>query len=284
VLEAGRPQAFHLADDRGGFRFCLVHRPIGPVRAAVLQVPAWGPEQHAMRHACASTARALARAGALVLQHDLLGCGDSSGDEAEATASTWWADLWRAHRWLKNQAPGLPMVWWPQRAGALLAASAWPQRPDDQPACPVQHVLAWQPVLNGAALQQHWLRSLGAAALATGQASAAATSAARQAWARGEAVTVAGQVVPAALFEACADWAFAPPQNTGAGRLQWLDVQATPRPLAAPAAQALQVWMAGGWQAQHQTVAGPSFWQNFEVLAPAELAQQSVLALEALLA
>ena len=48
----------------------------------------------------ASQARALAQAGYGVLQVDLLGCGDSTGDFADATWAAWLDDAQAAHRWL----------------------------------------------------------------------------------------------------------------------------------------------------------------------------------------
>ena len=62
----------------------------------------------------------MAAAGYTVLQIDLRGCGDSSGDFGEAGWSDWVDDVLAACVWLReqNQAP----LWlWGLRAGCLLA-------------------------------------------------------------------------------------------------------------------------------------------------------------------
>ncbi|MEP6965262.1 MAG: hydrolase 2, exosortase A system-associated, partial [Polaromonas sp.] len=111
------------------------------------------------RRMAALQARALAGAGFDVLQIDLLGCGDSSGDFGDATWQSWVSDVVQACHWLQNRsdmhdAGSTPaQLWlWGLRAGCLLAVEAARQlkRP-----C---NFLFWQPPASGKTLLQQFLR------------------------------------------------------------------------------------------------------------------------------
>ena len=83
------PQAFFLPSDNGQ-RFCLYHPPQGsPPQGRVLYLHPFAEELNSTRRVVAQQARALAKAGYGVLQIDLLGCGDSSGEFADATWAAW---------------------------------------------------------------------------------------------------------------------------------------------------------------------------------------------------
>ena len=63
-------------------------------------------EMNKARRMAALQCRALAANGYAALQIDLAGCGDSSGDFANATWSGWLDDSLQAARWLLAQHPG----------------------------------------------------------------------------------------------------------------------------------------------------------------------------------
>lgn len=69
---------------------------------------------------------AMAAEGYLVLQIDLLGCGDSSGDFGEASWDAWVGDVVSACAWLRQQTDAL--MWLGLRTGCLLASV---RRPGD---------------------------------------------------------------------------------------------------------------------------------------------------------
>jgi len=73
------------------------------------------------RRMAALQSRRLAAAGYSVLQIDLFGCGDSSGDFADARWEIWKQDLRLALGWLKPRVAG-PLGLWGLRLGATLAA------------------------------------------------------------------------------------------------------------------------------------------------------------------
>lgn len=130
------------ADAAFGQRFCIVDRPLGQPRGQVLLVPPLLEELNKSRRMCALAARALADAGLLVLRMDLHGCGDSSGDLADASWVTWIADVEHSAAWLRSQADG-PLFIWAVRGGALLAGD-WLARGGG-----CDGLMLWHPVLEG---------------------------------------------------------------------------------------------------------------------------------------
>src|SRR5687768_8838655 len=80
-----RTEAMFLSAPHGGRRFCLLHMPSRPARALVVYVHPFAEEMNKSRRMAALQARALAASGHAVLQIDLLGCGDSSGDFGDAS-------------------------------------------------------------------------------------------------------------------------------------------------------------------------------------------------------
>jgi len=80
--------------DPAGQRFALLYtpEPATKQRGAVVYVHPFGEELNKSRRMAALQARAMASAGYSVLQIDLLGCGDSTGDFGDATWEAWLAD------------------------------------------------------------------------------------------------------------------------------------------------------------------------------------------------
>lgn len=272
-----RPEPFMLPDEVGGQRFCVLTRPPNgrPARAAILHVAAFGEEMNLSRRAVATAARAMADAGAAVLQADLLGCGDSSGDLDSADWQSWQADLRRAAAWLRQAHPGVPLWLWAERAGAVLAGSAL------GPDLRAENLLLWQPMLGGQDIHRHWLRQQAATALAGGQGGGPAMAAARQAWAAGETVVIAGYPVSPAMARDSADLGLAPPAGQRPGRMVWLDVNPRPGAEPAPAQQVLiESWQAAGWAVEHECLEGPAFWQGPDSWDAPALATRSALALQ----
>lgn len=262
--------AFFQPTPDGGQRLYLHHTPPEgmPLKGAVLYVHPWAEEMNKSRRMAALASRALAADGWAVLQIDLLGCGDSSGDFGDATWEAWVDDITRAAHWLQARHSGTPLWLWGLRSGALLATAA------------AAHVggplnlLFWQPALQGKALLQQFLRLKAAAQLADGGGKAI-LDAARADLAAGRPVEVAGYRLPAALAQGLEAATLAPPTlEAQPGRLVWLEVSAQAAPTLAPAAQAAWPrWQAAGWQVQGHAVQGPAFWHTTEIEdAPALMA------------
>ncbi len=253
---AALPQAFFLPGDNGQ-RFCLYHPPQGSSpQGRVLYLHPFAEELNSTRRVVAQQARALAKAGYGVLQIDLLGCGDSSGEFADATWAAWLHDAQQARHWLLEQGGG-PLWLWGMRAGALLAVqlAQQPQEGGDP-----THLLLWQPVASGQQQLQQFLR-LQAASQWLGNAPSGQTPA--QALALGESVHIAGYTLSANLAQGLGDARLTPPTAGPAGRLVWLEVSSTQPPQLPPAsAKPLAAWSGAGWRVQAQAVNGPAFWQT----------------------
>ncbi len=261
-----------------GQRLCLYHPPDGPPRGQVLLMHAFAEELNKTRRMAALQARALAREGYAVLQIDLLGCGDSSGDFADATWEAWLRDLTLARAWLRAQMPPggpVPLWLWGVRAGCLLAADL--ARALAEPC----HLLLWQPgFLSGRQQLQQFLRlRLAADLLAQTSASAkGAMQALQNEIAAGHSLDIAGYTLTPALANGLAHSTLepAPAARASTAHLVWLEVAAVPREsdqVGPAATRALHAWQQAGWQVQARTVQGPAFWQTVEAEeAPALLA------------
>ncbi len=250
---AALPQAFFLPTDSGQ-RFCLFHPPHGDApRGCVLYLHPFAEELNCTRRMAAQQARALAQAGYGVLQIDLLGCGDSEGDFADATWEAWLQDARQAHRWLREHTSG-PLWLWGMRAGALLAAALAHHLTEP---C---NLLLWQPVTSGQQALQQFLRLHTASQwLGAGHAVGQTPT---QMLGDGQPVDIAGYTLTPALARGLAAARLQPPPRLP-GQLVWLELSAQAEPILGPASQKqLAVWRDAGWSVSAQVLSGPLFWQT----------------------
>lgn len=251
---------------RQGRRYTLIHAPQGTaVRGLVVHAPAFAEEMNKSRRMVAMQSRALAAAGYAVIRSDLFGCGDSSGDFADATWAGWVDDLHLAAATIRQRHPGVPLWWWGQRAGCLLAHQAALGRPDGDDDAP--RLLLWQPPASGKLLLQQFLRLRAAAEMAGGDAKAAMESVKRE-LAAGRAVDIAGYALPAAVASGLEQATLAPPAGGPAkATLLWLEVSSgAEAPQLLPASlPRIEAWRAAGHAVHTRAVAGPSFWQTTEI-------------------
>ena len=263
------PQAFFLPTAQGR-RFALFHPAEGLPAGSVLYLHPFAEELNTTRRVVARQARALAQAGLAVLQVDLQGCGDSEGDFADASWSSWLQDAHAAHAWLKEQAPG-PRWLWGLRAGALLATELAASEAD-----PV-NLLLWQPPASGQQVLQQFLR-LHAAGQWLGANPAARPA---QALAAGDPVDIAGYRLTPALAQGLAAARLRAPQpGVPPGRLVWLETSTQAEPsLGAAAETQLAAWRAAGWQVQPQAVNAPAFWQTVGTDEAPQLARATLACL-----
>ncbi|HEY9209555.1 hydrolase 2, exosortase A system-associated [Acidovorax sp.] len=253
VGRATLPQAFFLPTDTG-LRFCLFHPPQGDARrGCVLYLHPFAEELNGTRRVVAQQARALAQAGYGVLQIDLLGCGDSEGDFADATWQAWLQDARLAHRWLQEHARG-PLWLWGLRAGALLATALASELADP---C---HLLLWQPTLSGQQQLQQFLRLHTASQwLGTGNANGPPPAYLLD---KDQSVDIAGYTLTPALAQGLAAARLQPSQRLP-GRLVWLELSAQAEPMLTPASvQQLALWRDAGWAVSALALTGPLFWQT----------------------
>ena len=277
------PQAFFLPA-ASGQRYCLYHEARGVPQGMVLHVHPFAEEMNKTRRMAALQARALAAEGLAVLQIDLFGCGDSSGDFEEADWQTWIDDLLLAHQWLRQALDphAEPPLWlWGVRAGCLLAADVGRMLDG------TYHLLLWQPSFTeGTAQLQQFLRlRLAADMLAVPAAAPQARGAMdelRQQLAQGQTLNVAGYALNAQLALGLQSSRLTPPAPRSAEqRLVWLETSMGPEPALSPLGQrAVAAWHQAGWQTQGLAVPGPAFWQSPEIEEAPHLIAATLVAVQ----
>jgi exosortase A-associated hydrolase 2 len=262
-----------------GERFCLFHPAAGACRGGLVYVPPFGEEMNKARRMAALQARALAAQGIAVLQIDLYGTGESSGDFADARWALWLDDVALGCRWLSARL-GRPVGLWGLRLGALLALDY-----ARQPGVPApQRLLLWQPVHSGATYLTQFLRLRTANAMLAGEAEPqSGTTALRAQLRAGDALEVAGYELAPELADALDTLALAamPPPPCP---LHWYDVVAAAgRPLTPASAKLMAAWREQGAELDAQALPGPQFWATQEIATcPALLEASSAIFSEAL--
>ena len=255
-----------------GQRFCLFHAadtPHGMVsRGQVVYVHPFAEEMNKSRRMAALQARALAAAGFDVVQFDLLGCGDSSGDFGDASWDGWVQDVVDACRWLRGRADAqgaatvaAPPLWlWGLRAGCLLAAQA--ARELHEPC----NFLFWAPTPSGKLVLQQFMRLKTAADLSSGNAKAVMDGL-RADLAQGRPIEVAGYVLAASLANGLEQSRLTPPEGgKSPGRMVWFELSTRPDANLMPASvKAITEWENASHAVLSHLVNGPSFWQTTEI-------------------
>jgi len=260
------PSAFFLPVDPGE-RFCIYHPSAAgtPRRRGVVFVHPFAEEMNKARRMAALQARRFAAAGFSVLQIDLHGCGDSTGDFADARWGSWVRDVKAAVHWLKERI-GSSVSLWGLRLGALLAVDV-----ARDPTIGIDHLLLWQPVINGSQFLTQFLRlRLAGEMLASG----AATTGIQELNAelgRGRSLEIAGYALHPELASAIQQLNLTTmvPQVK---RADWIEVAPDAASTMRPASQrVLDAWRTAGLQTTAATVVGEPFWSTIEIAECEEL-------------
>ena len=269
----GHPPAEPFFIEAGaGSRFCLFHPPQGECRGALLYLHPFAEEMNRSRRMAALAARALAGSGIGVLQVDLLGCGDSSGDFADARWDAWKADVRLARDWLHGRL-GCPVGLWGLRLGALLALDCARESPRL-----FEQLLLWQPVTSGSACLTQWLRLRLAAGMVQDEGLRASTASLRDELRAGAALEIAGYTLAPELALAIDGLDAA--ALTPAQPVHWFEMIAAPGRAAAPASlRVIEGWRAKDAQVHMKLVCGQQFWATQEIAECPGLAQASVEAM-----
>jgi exosortase A-associated hydrolase 2 len=257
----------------GGQRYCLLHLPAPesvqkrPSRGGIVYLHPFAEELNKSRRVAALQARAFADAGYSVLQIDLHGCGDSSGDFSDARWPIWRNDVHLACAWLQQRVSG-PLTLWGVRLGALLALDI-----ARHPPVPLARLLLWQPELVGRRSMDQFLRLRLAARMLADSGPKEAAGHARAQLAAGQSIEVAGYTLAPELVHAIDD--------IDAARLAptlpvyWLEYGASagPNTLPAPAARLAQRWRDEGAQLQLAVFGDGAFWSSAEIMECPQLLQ-----------
>lgn len=242
-----------------GERFCLYHEPNPgvPPRGVILYVHPFAEEMNKSRRMVALQARAFANSGFGVLQIDLYGCGDSSGDLRQANWDLWLADLACARKWLEQRDIG-PYYVWGLRLGALLALDhARKARPAG--------LILWQPSLSGRGYLNQFARLQSAGRLFSDAPGVE------------QDTEIAGYGISPSLSDTIRqlDAASMSPHCP----VQWLELNATPQDAASIYAEAagaspslqpasallIERWREEGTEVNAQAIHGDPFWTSAEI-------------------
>lgn len=253
-----------------GQRFCLLHQPDVQVsrRGAVVYIHPFAEEMNKSRRMAAVQAKAMAAAGYSVLQIDLHGCGDSSGDFCDATWKSWVDDVTMACDWLHERCDS--ELWlWGLRTGCLLACEA-----ASRIGTPSQ-LLLWQPVVSGKQFLQQFLR-LKIAGEMLGGDSKGLMDRLREQLAQGESVEIAGYQLSSDLAAGLEKAELALPERTK--RIEWFELSGKPDGGLSPSARMrIDSWKSAGGKARGTPVNGPAFWQTAEIAECPALINASLL-------
>lgn len=245
-----------------GERFCLYHAPnnISECRGAFVYIHPFGEEMNKSRRMASLQARSFARAGFAVLQIDLFGCGDSSGEFSEARWHIWQDDVAIAIDWLERRTDATVSLWG-LRLGALLAldVAANSKRTFGE-------LILWQPVLNGESFITQFLRvRLATEMLVSGQGNSTGTQEMRRRLATGESLEVAGYELAPELAISI-DKLNATDLVVTNSPVHWFELVAdTERPMPPAAARIASAWDERGVKRHHHLVPGSAFWTSQEI-------------------
>ena len=212
--------------------------------------------------------RALASAGFSVLQIDLHGCGDSSGDFADVSWQHWIDDVLTACAWLRGRDAAhakAPLWIWGLRVGCLIAVQAAAQLDEPSNFC------FWQPTIAGQQALQQFMRLRLASDMGSGN-SKGLMGQMRQQLADGKSIDIAGYQLPPALAQGLQAAQLLPVADERVGRVEWLELSSNPDYLLSPVAEQVKKrWEDAGYSTSINIASGPAFWQTTEIEDAAEL-------------
>lgn len=269
---AATREAFYLPDAQGGRLFALHSTPRSSARGVLLYVHPFAEEMNRARRMAALACQAFVAEGWAVLQLDLAGCGDSSGDCEGTSWEAWLGNIDAATAWLRTRY-SVPIVLWGLRAGCLLL-SDWLARSDAE-----HPVMYWQPVSSGRQHMTHFLLLKVAGETPGDQDAKSIVQGMRSRLDMGGSVDVAGYTVSAGIVkgieQAVLDFAAG-----YRGRVSVLEVTSSGRNELTPIlASFVGRWREGGMDIETDVATGPAFWLTQEVSVAPDLIERSTQAL-----
>ncbi len=251
-------EALYIDDGRGGRLYALYSTPRVPARGVLLYIHPFAEEMNRSRRMVALAARAFVDAGWGVLQVDLAGCGDSSGETADACWEGWLGNIDAALAWLTERHRGR-VVLWGLRAGCLLISEWLARAASNLP------VMYWQPVSSGRQHMTHFLLLKVAGELPGDQDAKSIIQGMRSRLDMGGSVDVAGYTIGAGIVKGFEQGVLDFPAGY-AGRAAILEVTSSSRRELTPIlASFVGRWRQGGMQIDTDVAEGPAFWLTQEV-------------------
>jgi exosortase A-associated hydrolase 2 len=253
--------------------FCIFMTPAErPARGRILYLHPFAEEMHKSRRMAALQARRFASEGYAVLQTDLTGCGDSSGDFGDADWEIWLDDALVAYQILVEKAEG-PSLIWGLRLGASLALELSTKLHD------IAGLLLWHPVVNGSLYINQFLRiKLASEMLSTGKTRIGVKDL-RERLANGHAIEIGG-------------YTLSPPMAAAIDRLElarflpktpvhWFELTVDPNgTISAPTRKVTESWQKHGATICTHRITGEPFWVTQEITECPALLDKTIGALQ----
>jgi len=240
--------------------FCVYTFPtdIQP-RGGILYLPPFAEEMHKSRHMAALQARQFAQAGYAVLQFDLLGCGDSTGEFAEANWRSWMECAKAAHTWLSQKLHSTIFLWG-LRLGAIMAVELSSQVAD------VGGLILWQPVSNGETFLNQFLRIKVASEMFAPTEEKSGTKELLNLLESGQSVEIGGYMLAPELASQLKELRLGRLSPTSSP-VVWLECSPTEsQSLSTASSRLIESWVANGMDVKAQMVLGDNFWSSQEIL------------------
>ena len=268
--DALKPQPLFIDGSKGRLFTIYYSGREGPPAFRVLMVPPFAEELNKSRRMMAATARRLCAAGCAVLLVDLFGTGDSDGEFCESTWDTWVSDVEIATRFLSERAPDATPSVIAVRTGALLLASM-----AQRERFPFERVLLWQPVLRGEQFLNQFLRLRAVASRFEGRNESVASLAERLS--EGDSVEVGGYELTPPMAEALRA---ATGQGLGLAngcRIDLMEFKNNAETgVSLPSRNFTSQLVSRNIAATCRVAVAAAFWATQEIVAPVEVAEQTV--------
>lgn len=233
-------------------------------KGTVLYIHPFADEMNKSRRMAALQACAFSQAGIGVLQIDLFGCGDSSGEFGDATWAIWKDNINSALNWFHENSNG-PVSLWGLRLGALLMMD-WAK----STSAPIEHFIFWQPVLNGALAMNQFFRLAAVSKMIGKKGSSVADI--REKISQGKRVEIGGYELHPDLvkpIESLKIEDLCPPAGS---RIIWKDISLNDSPVMGPAVlKSIDHFKQNGCRVEAESVRGNPFWNSVEISTIPEL-------------
>ena len=249
-------EPFFLSHDNGAM-FCVYIAPVNSKpHTSILYLHPFAEEMHKSRRMASLQARRFAEAGYSVLQIDLVGCGDSSGDFGDATFENWEACIHAGYYWLINKL-STPIYLWGLRLGATLAVSIVSQ-------LQIAGLILWQPITNGEIYLNQFLRIRVASEMLASTQQHLGIKQLRNQLVSGESVEVGGYTLSPRLA-ADIDKISLTEINVNCN-VCWLEITQNPNDAILPISlKILEKWGSRGINVKKTAVSGEPFWASQEI-------------------
>jgi len=254
--------------------FCIFIAPkIKMAHACVLYLHPFAEEMHKSRRMAALQARQFAIDGYAVLQIDLLGCGDSTGDFEEASWEKWRACAQEGYDWLKKM--NLPIILWGLRLGATLAVDVSHQLSR------VAGLILWQPVAIGENYLNQFLRIRLASEMLASNKVNNRTQQLRNQITSGESVEIGGYMLASMLATDIDKLRLIDTPPTCS--VCWLEVTTILTNSLSPSSlKVIDYWNNFGNNIYTKVIQGEPFWTSQEIIECQELLNQTTKAISVL--